>query len=223
MTRRRRVVALAVVAVVAVVALAVALTAGDEANDVAAVASTSTSSTSVVDDTSSSTATSSGTATTVTRGAATAPRVPSATTTTTTRRACASPPPGSDFAAFGATEIVIDDAAGSHRSCVLTADTPDQQQRGLMHQDDLDGYDGMIFRFPDEQERAFWMRNTRIPLSIAFYSAAGTYVSASDMEPCGDSPDCPNYHSRGPAKFALEVIKGRLPAVGATPGSVLSS
>jgi uncharacterized membrane protein (UPF0127 family) len=105
---------------------------------------------------------------------------------------------------------------------VLTADTPEQQQRGLMRQDDLDGYDGMIFRFPNEAERSFWMRNTRIPLSIAFYAADGDFVSSADMEPCGDSSDCPHYPSRGPAKFALEVIQGRLPAVGATSGSRLT-
>lgn len=92
-----------------------------------------------------------------------------------------------------------------------------------MRQDDLDGYDGMIFRFDDEQERSFWMRNTRIPLSIAFFSAGGGFVSASDMEPCGDSPQCPNYSSRGPAKYALEVLQGRLPSAGATPGSRLAA
>jgi uncharacterized membrane protein (UPF0127 family) len=104
---------------------------------------------------------------------------------------------------------------------VLTADTPAQRERGLMRQDDLDSYDGMIFRFPSEEERAFWMRNTSIPLSIAFFNAGGAFVSATDMEPCGDSAGCPTYSSYGAAKYALEVLKGRLPAVGATAGSRL--
>ena len=90
-----------------------------------------------------------------------------------------------------------------------------------MNQDDLDGYDGMLFRFPDEAERYFWMRNTRIPLSIAFYSANGSFVSATDMQPCGDSPDCPNYPSRGPAKYRARGVEGRAPWAGATAGSRL--
>ena len=90
-----------------------------------------------------------------------------------------------------------------------------------MGQDDLDGYEGMIFRFPSEEHRSFWMRNTSIPLSIAFFDAGGAFVSATDMEPCGDRPDCPSYSSGGPAQFALEVPQGRLPAAGATAASRL--
>lgn len=116
---------------------------------------------------------------------------------------------------------MIENASGAYRSCVLTADSPQQQQQGLMRQDDLDGYGGMIFRFASEEPRTFWMRNTRIPLSIAFYDAAGRFVSSTDMEPCGDSEDCPRYTSNGPAKYALEVSKGRLPELGATSGSRL--
>ena len=119
-------------------------------------------------------------------------------------------------------EVVIENTQGSRRSCVLTADTPAQQQQGLMRQNDLDGYDGMIFRFPTVEERSFWMRNTWIPLSIAFFDGGGAFVSATDMAPCGDSPDCPGYPSRGAAESALEVFQGRLPAIGATPGSRLS-
>lgn len=145
-----------------------------------------------------------------------APAAPAATP-------CPAPAQGSDFAGFGATEIVITNADGPHRSCVLTADTSAQQQRGLMNQDDLDGYDGMIFRFTREAERSFWMRNTRIPLSIAFFGASGTFVSWRDMDPCGDSPDCPSYSSNGAAKYALEVPKGALPVRGATPGSRLEA
>ena len=137
--------------------------------------------------------------------------------------ACAQPAPGSDFDGFGATEIVIENAAGAYRSCVVTADTPEQQQQGLMHQDDIDSYSGMIFRFAREEHRTFWMRNTRIPLSIAFFDANGAFVSAADMEPCGDSPDCPRYISNGPAQFALEVSKGQLASVGATAGSRLTA
>lgn len=149
------------------------------------------------------------------------PTIRTTTTPTTAPARCPTPARGSDFDGFGAEEIVINGTQGAYRSCVLTADTPEQRQQGLMRQDDLDGYGGMIFRFEQEQELVFWMRNTPMPLSIAFFGASGGFVSATDMEPCGDSPDCPRYTSGGPAMFALEVQKGDLPRVGATPGSRL--
>ena len=166
---------------------------------------------------------------TVTTGAASSTAAPGRATTsapapvTTATARCVQPAPGSDFDGFGATEVLVESAQGTRRHCVLTADTTQQHQQGLMHQDDLDGYAGMLFRFPTAEERSFWMRNTSIPLSIAFFDAGGVFVSATDMEPCGDRADCPSYPSRGAAKFALEVVKGGLPAVGATPGSRLNS
>lgn len=212
--------ALLCAAVLLVVISVVAVVAGDDGNDdraLSARATTTSSSTSSTTTSSTSTIAAS-TTTTVARAA------PTPATTAAPRPApvtCPAPAPGSDFDGFGATEIVIADGAGSHRSCVLTADTSRQQARGLMNQDDLDGYAGMIFRFAQAEEQSFWMRNTRIPLSIAFFDAGGAFVSSVDMEPCGDRPDCPTYPSRGAAKFALEVLKGQLPSVGATPGSRL--
>ena len=206
-------------AVLAVVGALSLVIANDDGDDVASVTMRTSTSTST-----------SLPGTSITVGAATTPASPSTTAarvraTASTAKAsagpapCLPPAPGSDFDGFGAAEIVIDNSEGSHRSCVLTADTPPRQEQGLMRQDDLGGYDGMIFRFATEEERWFWMRNTSIPLSIAFFSASGAFVSATDMEPCGDSPDCPHYTSRGPTKFALEVIQGRLRAVGATADS----
>ena len=202
---------------------------GEDAASVVTDATTTTTSLVAADDTSTSSTTiaaaptASPTTASAARARVTTRAFTTPTPTTATTPPCSPPAPGSDFDGFGATEIVIDDAAGSHRSCVLTADTSDQQERGLMRQDDLDGYDGMIFRFPTAEERTFWMRNTRIPLSIAFFDGGGAFVSATDMDPCGDSPQCPTYPSHGPAKFALEVLQGRLPAVGATSGSRLAA
>ncbi len=224
----------AAVAVLAAVVVLVAVLTADDGNDAVSVASDASTSTSlsVGEDPSTSsslvavapTLAPGATTSTIRRSAAAPGSVAPASQApaTTAPARCSRPTAGSDFDGFGSTEIVIENPEGSHRSCVLTADTTAQQERGLSRQNDLDGYDGMIFRFPAAEERGFWMRNTSIPLSIAFFDASGAFVSATDMEPCGDSPQCPGYRSNGPAKYALEVIKGRLPAVGATTGSRLT-
>jgi uncharacterized membrane protein (UPF0127 family) len=215
----RRWLLIAGVAVLVVgVGLAVVGNAGDGDNQasVATRVTTSTTTTTLPAE-----ASSTSVAVTSTASLTTAPRMPTAAPPTAAAPTCPRPVRGSDFDGFGAAEIDIRDARGTHRSCVLTADTSGQQARGLMGQDDLDGYAGMLFRFAKEEEQAFWMRNTSIPLSIAFFAADGAFVSAADMEPCGDRDDCPVYRSGGAAKFALEVPKGRLPAAGATPGSRL--
>lgn len=99
--------------------------------------------------------------------------------------------------------------------CLLAATTPDQHQRGLMEvtDPDLGGYDGMLFEFGEDTGGAFWMRNTPMPLSIAYFDTAGRLVSTSDMTPCDDRPDCPSYPASSSYAFALEVPKGRLDAL----------
>jgi len=129
------------------------------------------------------------------------------------------------LAGFGTTAIAVRDAAGVERSaCVLVADTPARRERGLMEvtQPQLRGYGGMLFVFEAEQERGFWMRNTPMPLSIAFFAADGGFVSSADMNPCGDSPDCPTTSSNGRAQYALEMPQGMLPSLGIGAGSVLT-
>src|SRR5690606_25152455 len=72
--------------------------------------------------------------------------------------------------------------------CLLLAETPAQIQRGLMEVTDpeLGGYDGMLFRFPDEHSGGFYMRNTPLPLEIAYLGAGGDVVGIREMEPCDD-------------------------------------
>ncbi|HEX6425396.1 MAG TPA: DUF192 domain-containing protein [Acidimicrobiales bacterium] len=106
--------------------------------------------------------------------------------------------------------------------CLLVADTVEQRQRGLMEVTDLGGYDGMVFVWDTDVESGFWMRNTPTPLSIAWFDADGDFVSDTDMEPCPDRDDCPMYPPAGPYRFAIEVFRGDLDALGVGPGSRLT-
>ncbi|MFH1468550.1 MAG: DUF192 domain-containing protein [Pseudomonadota bacterium] len=91
-----------------------------------------------------------------------------------------------------------------HRLDVEIADTPETRATGLMYRDSLGGDDGMLFVYPDEQPRSFWMENTEIPLSIAFVAASGAIVSVLDMKPL----DRHHTHSGAPARYAIEVNQG---------------
>lgn len=103
--------------------------------------------------------------------------------------------------------------------CVMVADTPEQRARGLMEVTDLGGYDGMLFRFEGDSDGGFWMRDTVMPLSIAYLDADGAVVSTADMDPCPDGTDCPSYAAAGPYRMALEVPQGGLDPLGLTDGS----
>lgn len=105
--------------------------------------------------------------------------------------------------------------------CALLAGTEQQRAQGLMGVTDLKGYVGMLFRYSGDSTGGFYMRNTPMPLSIAWFGGDGQFVSAADMEPCDDRPDCPIYAAAGPYRYALEVPKGALVELGIGPGAVL--
>jgi uncharacterized membrane protein (UPF0127 family) len=116
----------------------------------------------------------------------------------------------------------VTDASGAvHEWCVLVAETEAEKEHGLMDVGSLGGYDGMLFRFDSPVQNSFYMYRTRIPLSIAFFDADGTFVSDTDMPPCtaSKSGDCPLYGASGPYQDALEVVKGGLPGLGIAAGS----
>ena len=125
---------------------------------------------------------------------------------------------------FGQTAFRVTDARGGVVDGVaLLADDQSSRQRGLMEQSDLRGYDAMVFRFPSPTTGTFFMRNTRIPLSIAFFDLQGRFVSAADMAPCPDQvEECPSYSAARPYVHAVEVAQGDLSRFGIGPGSVLS-
>ena len=85
------------------------------------------------------------------------------------------------------------------------ADDRAERTRGLMERTALAEDAGMIFVFGRERTLSFWMRNTLIPLSIAYVDAEGRIVDIEDMEPLDDETKHP---SAEPAKYALEVNQG---------------
>jgi uncharacterized membrane protein (UPF0127 family) len=89
---------------------------------------------------------------------------------------------------------------------VEVADDIFERARGLMDRTTLGENRGMLFVYPDEQRLSFWMRNTLIPLSIAFIDSQRRIIDIQDMKPLDDEP--PSYVSAEPAQYALEVNQG---------------
>jgi uncharacterized membrane protein (UPF0127 family) len=89
---------------------------------------------------------------------------------------------------------------------VEIADNDAERARGLMGRTALAEDRGMLFVFDEEQTLSFWMKNTLIPLSIAFMDSEGRIVDIQDMKPLDDDP--PHYVSAKPARYALEVNQG---------------
>jgi uncharacterized protein len=98
----------------------------------------------------------------------------------------------------------------------VVADPPGRQQ-GLMHRTELAADAGMLFLFPDDRTGGFWMKDTLIPLSIAFMAADGEVLAILDMEPCEADP-CPSYDPGVSYRTALEVNQGAFDDAGVDTG-----
>jgi uncharacterized membrane protein (UPF0127 family) len=109
-------------------------------------------------------------------------------------------------AASGLRTLTIEASGGeSVEVRVEIADEPDEQATGLMHRTALSEDRGMLFVFPSEEDRSFWMKDTLIPLSIAYMDSEGRILDIQDMKALDDDP--PHYVSAEPAQYALEVNK----------------
>ena len=84
------------------------------------------------------------------------------------------------------------------------ADTPKQRASGLMGRVSLPADSGMLFVYPGQAPRSFWMKNTPIALSIAFMDTAGRIVHIADLQPLSEDPVL----SIHPAMYALEMTQG---------------
>lgn len=95
-------------------------------------------------------------------------------------------------------------SAGMHVIDTELAVSPAQQQTGMMFRTEMGANEGMLFVNDDAAVRCFWMRNTLIPLSIAFVADDGTIVNIADMQPRSEESHC----STKPVRYALEMRQG---------------
>ncbi|HYR00866.1 MAG TPA: DUF192 domain-containing protein [Casimicrobiaceae bacterium] len=103
---------------------------------------------------------------------------------------------------------------GKHKLVAEVAATPEQRTVGLMYRFSLKPDHGMIFVFERPEPQAFWMKNTFIPLSIAFLGGDGRILNIEDMAPRDESL----HWSRAPAQYAIEMRKGWFAERGIGPG-----
>jgi uncharacterized membrane protein (UPF0127 family) len=95
-------------------------------------------------------------------------------------------------------------SVGPHRITAEVAIAPDERNRGLMFRESMPPDHGMLFVFPAEKVLAFWMRNTTLPLSVAYADARGRIVRIADLVPLDEHP----ISSVVPARYALEMNRG---------------
>jgi uncharacterized protein len=95
---------------------------------------------------------------------------------------------------------------------------PAARARGLMGRREVPEGTGMVFLYPTDVAESYWMKNTLVPLSIAFVAADGRVVSVAEMTPCEADP-CPSYAPAGPYRYAVELAAGSFAEAGVGPGA----
>lgn len=115
------------------------------------------------------------------------------------------PQPGKAWVIFGADTVAAE-----------VASTPEEREEGLMNRDEVPDGTGMLFVFEQAAPRSFWMKDTYVPLDIAYMNADFRIVSIHQMKPL----DTNTYDSGAPAMFALEVRQGWLAEHGIEEGDV---
>ncbi len=125
--------------------------------------------------------------------------------------------PVSQEPAPGATLGIVNSAGERVAVPVEIADTDEERQTGLMGRTALAEDAGMLFVFDVEQQLSFWMKDTLIPLSIAFIDSEGRIVDIQNMQPLDETP----HPSAAPAQYALEVNQGFFEARGIQVGDTV--
>jgi hypothetical protein len=107
--------------------------------------------------------------------------------------------------------------AGIHLITAEVAASDASRARGLMFRQSLPTNHGMLFIFDNRTEHCMWMRNTLIPLSVAFIEDDGSIVNIVDMKPHDESSHC----ATKPVRYALEMPQGWFAQKGIGPGARL--
>jgi len=117
--------------------------------------------------------------------------------------------------------VTIETSQGPVSVDVEIADSDEERQVGLMNRESLPDDAGMLFVFEEDVDFGFWMKNTLVPLSIAFADADGEIVRILDMEPCEADP-CTVYEPEATYRTALEVNRGAFADWGVAEGDRLT-
>lgn len=107
--------------------------------------------------------------------------------------------------------------AGMHVIQAEVAQTPEQRAIGLMHRPSMPTNAGMLFVFQEAGVQCFWMKNTLLPLSIAFVADDGSIVNIAEMQALSEASHC----SAKPVRFALEMNQGWFAKRGIKAGTKL--
>ena len=107
--------------------------------------------------------------------------------------------------------------AGIHNIDAEVAQTPDERSTGLMFRTAMGPNEGMLFAFEQAGQQCFWMKNTLLPLSVAFVADDGSIVNIDDMKPQTLDSHC----STKPVRFVLEMNQGWFAKRGIKAGAKL--
>ena len=107
--------------------------------------------------------------------------------------------------------------AGMHVIRAEVADAFASRMQGLMQRTSLPPNGGMLFAFDEDATHCMWMKNTLIPLSVAFLDERGAIINIADMQPHSEQSHC----AARPARYALEMNKGWFAQRGIKPGAKL--
>ncbi|TMG72613.1 MAG: DUF192 domain-containing protein [Betaproteobacteria bacterium] len=107
--------------------------------------------------------------------------------------------------------------AGMHLIRAELAADYGSRMTGLMYRATMASNAGMLFIFDEAQQQCMWMKNTLLPLSVAFIDDSGTIINVEDMAPQTEDSHC----AKRPARYALEMNRGWFAARGIKPGTRL--
>ncbi|MDO9601297.1 MAG: DUF192 domain-containing protein [Rhodocyclaceae bacterium] len=112
---------------------------------------------------------------------------------------------------------VMELQAGFHRIEAEVAHTQPARVQGLMQRREMAPQRGMLFVFPESDRHCMWMKNTLLPLAVAFLDDAGSIINVAEMQPGSEENHC----AARPARYALEMNAGWFARRGLKPGALI--